>query len=231
MTPAQLDPFFYRQKPASLAEWLAIAAKELVPPAQARVRAEIEAHYLESIRGHQEQGLTEALAASAALTELGNAHAAGRRFRWELLTEKDAMAVTGLLKRSLRQQIVCLVGLALVFAVTYHYFPDKSVQVPLSFIFLYALDVPGIYFGRPATKDLANVYHPSTHLRQMVHGHFIVSLVMGLGAVLLSWSFGPHAEQPSNGLVIGAIFFCSSLRLYRLWRKLQAAAVSDSRFA
>ncbi|HVU37136.1 MAG TPA: hypothetical protein VHC95_02275 [Opitutales bacterium] len=79
-------------EPASqtLADWLAIATGKLVPSAQARVRAEIEAHYAEALRTHLGRGLSQADAQVAALADLGDAQVAGRRFQHEFLTKAEA---------------------------------------------------------------------------------------------------------------------------------------------
>ncbi len=82
-----------RQKPRNLAEWLETATWYLVPAAEARIRAEIEAHYTEAIKAHLAGGASEPAAQAAALADLGDAHAAARRFRREHLTEKDATEV------------------------------------------------------------------------------------------------------------------------------------------
>jgi len=85
---------FFRQRPAqhpaqTLSEWLDIATRGLVPSAQARIRAEIESHYAEAVAVQLKNGLNEPAAQAAAVSELGNAHAAARRFRRKHLTEKN----------------------------------------------------------------------------------------------------------------------------------------------
>jgi hypothetical protein len=77
-------------KPANLAEWLEQATGDLVPSAQARIRPEIEAHYADAVQAHLANGADEPTAHAAALTDLGNAPAAARRFRREHLTDEDA---------------------------------------------------------------------------------------------------------------------------------------------
>ncbi len=79
--------------PGNLSEWLDIATRELVTLAQKRIRAEIGAHFTEAVHSHQVSGSTEAEAQSAALAELGDAHAAAVRFRREHLTNWDAKSV------------------------------------------------------------------------------------------------------------------------------------------
>jgi hypothetical protein len=85
----QPKPPLGRQMPRNLAEWLTIATGHLVPSAQARIRAEIEAHLADAVQRHREQGLADAPALAAALTDLGDARAAARRFAREYLTHRD----------------------------------------------------------------------------------------------------------------------------------------------
>jgi len=79
--------------PRNLAEWLDLATRSLVPPAQARIRAEIETHYADAVQSHLEDGSSASAAQSAALADLGDAQAAAKRFRREHLTIGEAKAV------------------------------------------------------------------------------------------------------------------------------------------
>jgi hypothetical protein len=82
-----------RNKPRNLAEWLETATWYLVPSAKERIRAEIEAHYIEAVQSHLAGGSTEPAAQAAALADLGNPRSAARRFRREHLTDEDAEAI------------------------------------------------------------------------------------------------------------------------------------------
>jgi hypothetical protein len=82
-----------RQKPSSLAEWLDQAIGDLVPSAQARVRAEIEAHYTEAVQANLQTGLSESAAQASALADLGDAPVAARRFSREHLTIREAKGI------------------------------------------------------------------------------------------------------------------------------------------
>lgn len=83
------QPPFVDKTPANLADWLAVAIADLVPSAQARVRAEIEAHYAEAVQGYLKSGQAEAEACVAALADLGDAEKAARRFGATYLTRRD----------------------------------------------------------------------------------------------------------------------------------------------
>src|ERR1700690_1281853 len=103
--------FFRQRPPKSLSEWLEKAARDLVPSAQARIRAEIETHYAEAVQAYLQDGFRETAAQAAALADLGNAQAAARRFGREHLTENDAAIIAGLIKKSplaYFRGIVCL---------------------------------------------------------------------------------------------------------------------------
>lgn len=81
-------------KPENLSLWLDIATWAIVPSAEARVRAEIEAHYAEAVKARLESGLTEQAAQMAALGDLGNPYAAARRFRRGYLTRFDRTLIS-----------------------------------------------------------------------------------------------------------------------------------------
>jgi hypothetical protein len=88
---------FQKPNPRNLNEWLQIATRELVAPAERRIWAEVTSHYEEAVEGHLQNGLPIALAQAAALAELGDAKAAGRRFRRTHLTVLDFEKVHKLL--------------------------------------------------------------------------------------------------------------------------------------
>jgi hypothetical protein len=81
------------EKPRNLPAWLDVATRDLMPPAQARIRAEIGAHYAEAVQAHQTRGTSGAEAQAAALADLGSAQAAAWRFAQEHLTTGDAETV------------------------------------------------------------------------------------------------------------------------------------------
>ena len=74
----------------NLSDWLRIATWRLSASAKERIRVEIEAHYAQAVEEHRESGFSETDAHAAALTELGDPEAAGKRFRKRHLTESDA---------------------------------------------------------------------------------------------------------------------------------------------
>jgi len=136
MPPARQKPR-RGQKPQSLAAWLDIATWAVVSSAQARIKAEIEAHYAEAVKSHLERGSSESQAQVAALTDLGNPYAAARRFNREYLTEKDAGQIAECLNTS-RSYFPGAMFLMLILALTVLatarslFFPDTS---PITLIF------------------------------------------------------------------------------------------------
>jgi NADH:ubiquinone oxidoreductase subunit K len=90
--------FFHQPRAQDLSEWLDVATRDLVPSAQARIRAEIETHYTEAVQSGLANGSPESVAQSAALADLGSANAANRRFRREHLTIKNAREATKIVK-------------------------------------------------------------------------------------------------------------------------------------
>lgn len=88
---------FQNPNPQNLDEWLEMATKKLVFAARQRIWAEVTSHYEEAVEGHLQNGLPLALAQEASLAELGDAKAAGRRFRRTHLTLLEFRKVHGLL--------------------------------------------------------------------------------------------------------------------------------------
>jgi hypothetical protein len=90
--------FFQRNKPQTLSEWLDVATRRLAAPVRERIRAEIEAHYAESVREQRANGLSQSAAEAEALAELGDAGTAAKRFRKGHLTEWEAQRLEGAIK-------------------------------------------------------------------------------------------------------------------------------------
>lgn len=84
---------FQKPQPQTLPEWLEIATRKLTDVSKDRIRLEIEAHYAEAVEAHRENGLSESTAQTSALAELGDAKAAGKRFRKRHVTERDAQTL------------------------------------------------------------------------------------------------------------------------------------------
>jgi len=66
------------ENPPSLERWLEIATRNLAEEGQARVRAEIEAHYWEAVEDDLAHGKSEEEAHRQALKLLGDSQSAGR---------------------------------------------------------------------------------------------------------------------------------------------------------
>jgi hypothetical protein len=81
---------FRKPNVQNISEWLETATRKIAPPAQQRLRLEIEAHYAESVATHLLAGLSEEKANGAALAELGDVRQAARRFKRQHLTVRQA---------------------------------------------------------------------------------------------------------------------------------------------
>jgi hypothetical protein len=79
--------------PESLSRWLRIATRDLAPPGPERITREIEAHYAAAVESHLAQGESELDAKAKTVAELGDAHAAAKRFRKTHFTEAEAKAI------------------------------------------------------------------------------------------------------------------------------------------
>jgi hypothetical protein len=74
----------------SLVDWLNTATEKLSLPAKERIKLEIKSHFEDAVETHRAEGLTEGQAQARALTDLGDAIAAAKRFRRSHLTEWEA---------------------------------------------------------------------------------------------------------------------------------------------
>ena len=132
---------FQKQSAQNLSEWLEIAAKELVVPAERRIWAEVTSHYEEAVEGHLQNGLPIALAQEAALAELGDAKAAGRRFRRAHLTDLEFWKVHRLLNSCQPSLWVEFGGLCLCFSfgmtLGWHRFPIFPISSLIGMVALF----------------------------------------------------------------------------------------------
>jgi hypothetical protein len=223
-----------RPKPTNLAEWLEQAIGGLVPSAQARIRAEIEAHYAEAVQSHLAGGSVESAAQAAALIDLGDAKAAARRFGREHLTKNDAAILAGLIKKSTRDHVTAAIGLVILISsmsavapliLPPGHKPFESFRAILGFCVLYALDVPGTYIGRPGRGVVAAIDPPSTSLIQLLRIHFIINLILGVFCLVLDWSISrTDSDALFSWPFYFAVFYASGHALIRLRQKLQLLA-------
>ena len=223
----------FRQVPAhSLSEWLDLATGNLVPSAQARIRAEIETHYAEAVQAYLQDGFREIAAQAAALADLGDAYAAARRFGREHLTENDAAIIAGLIKKSPRayfNSVGSLVILFLAFSsvasswLFRHQLPAfEGFKTIVGFCLIYALDVPGVYIGRASRRAVAAIDPPPSGLIQLIRIHFLINLILGVFCMGLNGSFFWFDPTALAGLPLYfAVFFFSGYKLLRLRKKLQ----------
>jgi hypothetical protein len=87
-------------KRKGLAGWLEYATDQLAAPARERITREIEAHYADAVQAHIDGGEPEAVARTAALTELGDPTKAAADFRKRHLTEREAKCLQYIASRA-----------------------------------------------------------------------------------------------------------------------------------
>jgi len=167
----------------SLVEWLEIATAQLSGPAKKRIGLEIEAHFAESVESHQAAGCSEAEARLAALSELGDPHAAAKRFRRRHLTEKEAKRVGQVLESS--EGIALLLIRCMLYAIVYvdvalmmrrHHV--SLVLVPLGFLMCVGVATIGFLVARRkcSTFDVQSIF-----LAHLSCGLCLLILALGLG--------------------------------------------------
>jgi hypothetical protein len=215
---------FPQRQAQSLPDWIDIATRNLVPSAQTRVRAEIEAHFADAVRAKQAAGATELDAQAAALAELGNARAAARRFSREYLTESDALSLGGLSIRTTRRHFLCCVFLLLLNVPGYFSHPNIDLSGIIVLCILVGMSTPDIYFW-PNYKNLREkIDSPTPRARQVLSQHLLLNSVV-LGFIV--WASAIYHPDPYDrlssvipGMMIAVLLF-AEFRLYRLRQKIQ----------
>jgi hypothetical protein len=204
----------WNDKPQNLDEWVGIATKRLVPLARERIRSEIETHYTEAVAEHVADGSSESDARVVALAELGNAKAAGRRFRKRYLTLRDVQYIEQARKLGVGIGALLLnyffFGACLLMIRDSH----QSPAIPASAGFLLLVAVPTILFvmARRARPNLRLVL---------------------LAAYLNTWNFfvlvevffllSNDAHDWLTGVVLLLLILGSPFSPFRFWRKLRNA--------
>jgi hypothetical protein len=194
-----------------LPQWLEIATETLAAPAKERIRTEIEAHYSESVAAHLAEGASESDAQAAALTELGSAKAAARRFRRQHLTEKEA----GLLRKW---------GAASSFGLVAGY---------LSFCcllyFLYFVDPEETHYLNPATffaVEFLTMVIFSTALFLVARSKIarrkfgLVNLLYSVNVSFSTLALWYYISRHHHSLVL-LMFSAQLIRPLRIWYKLR----------
>src|ERR1700722_15632505 len=153
---------FQKHQVRTLSEWLEVATHRLAEPAKERIRAEIEAHYVEAVRDQRGNGLSLCAAEAEALAELGDARTAGKRFRKGHLTKWEERIV----KRFLNQRLsiwALVFSYALFAMICYQLFlprlrgpdPSHDALLGLVFFFLMFVGLPTVTFFVARCADAA----------------------------------------------------------------------------
>jgi hypothetical protein len=206
---------FQKQKsdPETLSEWLDVATKKLSVPAEARIRSEIESHFVEAVDDHMQSGLSEPVAHLSALEQLGDPKAAGRRFRRYHLTTREARLLAASIKDS--KSVITLLtnyGIFIIFAMLVFAFPLSKYQ-PLCIVleFFIMAGFPTVAFGLLRTHESKGNVRRMLLLRSVSGfplGFYVLGLFVPQGHVqlLLLWS---------------CAILCLSMADLTIWRKLR----------
>ena len=220
----QRIPPVLAKKPTNLAEWLDVATQHIVPVAQARIRAEVEAHYAEAVQASLRQSRSEFDAHAAALADLGDAAAAGTRFRREHLTTQDPDALANIAWLQ-----ICF-GLLWVSAlITLHSLPDPNAKPgPLGVLFIL------FFFFVVCPVTALSLRKFIMRSRKIPTQRLIFMLLfitcLNLGAFLTTdpgGHSGRHLSWWSSAIIFPLMAASSILYLLRFRKKLLSAREDD----
>ncbi len=220
--------------PKNLSDWLEIATGELVPSAQARVRAEIEAHVADAVQRHREPGLADSSAQAAALTDLGNARAAAHRFAREYLTQRDIRKL-GDFDRPRGEVLLRHVALLCILVFGWHALhvhnshDDLYYQGPYLLFYSFVYFVMAAAFAVFALRTLSAFWlSPVTVARRILSLRLVLILPFLVLAAAALWLTHPSPGYLTAGMIsLLAAGLYSFLSLYRLRKKLHHAADTD----
>jgi|SRR5579872_2067424 len=213
-----LMKLFHKRPVEDLYEWLEIATKKLAPPARARVKLEIEAHYAEAVAAHRAAGSLEYASQAEALAELGDAKEAARNFQKRHLTAREFKAVEGMLKSA--RMFSDLLGGYFFFAML----SFSELLQPAHGSQLYRFALPFAYFWFFAALPtsaffLARRKTGSSVIRSLVLTQSIGGFV-GVIAGNMLLVFGGYASYLWPAVGFSIWFLMTVLSQLRLWNKL-----------
>jgi hypothetical protein len=223
--------FVPQRPPQNLSDWLETATRGLVPSAQTRIRAEIEAHYAEAVHAHMVQGLSEPDAQAQALADLGYAYAAARRFRQEHLTTMDAtMAALNVHCQSWMGSILLIASITTSFFSFFHPTDPPDLSGVLWFL-LWLFFTPNC--ALVVTGVLSWRKHASVTRRQIILLQSLAWLNAGAFAVINHFA-RPTVDPLQNmfGVFSTVVFFLIAAQVsffcFRLRKKLGSAGEGDN---
>lgn len=199
-----------------LPEWLEITTKELAPTAKERIRLEIEAHHAEAVAAHLAGGLSESVAGSEALADLGSPDEAAKRFRKQHLTIREANEVERRFKamKSRWRLLYCYPLFCVIWFWAEYFYGDKqdhrsfAVLLALGFTVVVIFPTVGFIMMRRKSKRFGLFF-----------------LIDGVAVI----AFGAYMQYFMNGDIAGWVFgfclFCSvAFPILRAGLKLQHVA-------
>lgn len=200
---------FQQPKPETLSEWLDVATRKLSTAAKARICSEIEAHFVEAVDEHMQNGSSDAVAQSLALEQLGDPKAAARRFRKHHLTEKDAKLVVQLINES--KSVIDLLthyGLFII-AILMSLDPGTHVRLYLALELLLLVLFPTVAFL------MVRIHQSKGNIRLMLLTRTVGGYLPGLLV------FQCFLEQGRFVVLLNCCaFVCYSTMYLPLWKKL-----------
>ena len=220
-----------------LTEWLVFATMDLAVPARERIKAEIKAHYADSVALHLAQGRSQTDAENRALAELGDFKTAAKAFQKRYLTRAeeswlrnyvDAPPARFSRRRIATGVIISILAVsAVVFVLIYVYDPTVRFLCPFTILSLGSLTLSRFRWSRQlSTRPVGSESLRKMLLLDVLQTNFLLS-VNYLNLFLFSQLPRRHPHSLPfilAAVVLLALQILSNLYFYsknfRLWRKL-----------
>ena len=198
--------------------WLHVATQDLAPPAQERIRREIEEHYADAVRAHLAAGVSECEAKLAALAELGDPEIAAKRFCKRHLTAREASRIQTLEGDAVRRFNGSDFGMysAGLFALV-SIVHVNSIRGWLLEGCLFV--VCGFYFFALCRQWLFRRMPVQLRLAWFISYELLCNVLFGIGTAVLWWRF-------THSFVFGTFLSCLMVvvpfvQWIHLWHKLE----------
>jgi hypothetical protein len=211
-------------KPSDLAEWLEIATEGIAAAGKERITREIEAHYAEAVEAHLAKGESESFAQTNAISDLGDANAAAKRFRKNHFTEKEVRSIASIRKNAAKP-LSLFVNLLIpwVFYIACRLFFGAPKHHLYFFVFLFPLVALAVLSFLIARRPITNAKVFWLLLVELAnHLTFVVTM--------LAWIIGDgeNAGPAFFGLTMGLIpTVFPQLPLWNKARKLRFGTQDD----
>ena len=203
---------FEKPQPQTLSEWLDVATKKLSVSAEARIRSEIEAHFVEAVDEYMQNGSSEPVAQLLALEQLGDPKAAAKRFRKCHLTAREARLLAVSINES--KSVITLLtnyGIFIIFAMLAFAFPLSKYR-PLCMVleFFVMAGFPTVAFV------LLRTHESKGNVGRMLLLRSVSGIPLGFFLLAL---FVP--QDLVQGLLWSCAIVCLSMSDLTIWNKLR----------